>query len=638
MNFYSTTKDNSTTKNNSTTKDNSFNRSCIIYQGGVCSEYLSNETKFSNSTGLRYVDYKLGVDKTNDAFIRFLKAANSTGGSTTCKNYLFLSLCRFGIPNCFNDKYPLKVCREDCEFVFKECKEHFSKFIGAANYIAIVDELNFEHLAIPQNCNDFLYSYDNSSCQYVFDWIDRSRPLKKKSFRIKVFFIPIIALIVLLIMIVITILLRRKCTKKKRKGEQKVSFQELNTMTSIRDHIRENAFNNNPLQELLASVEPGEIIQYPLDCVEYIRDLGEGQFGKVFQGRIHGVVKEEESTDVAVKCLKQGSSLQVLEAFNKEVKLMSALKHSNILRLLAVSTEEEPYCMIFEFMENGDLNEYLRKNKDTAMLSDSDLITICKHIASGMNHLASKKFVHRDLATRNCLVGKDLLVKIADFGMSRDIYHSDYYRVGGEALLPIRWMPPEAILYGKFTVATDIFSFGVTMWEVFTFGMQPFYGYTNEEVVEFIKKGVLLPMPDDCPQWIYEIMIKCWKHDPEERILFADILKLLKGQFIDHELPNQEDCNVLPSCHETYDSVPNRGMQECSTYDTVHSSKDVEPHFSEKNLYYNNTAIEESSDCKGIIVQDICSGNTSPQGPSYYNITKIDKALLTPHYHNLPTC
>ncbi|XP_065652140.1 tyrosine-protein kinase transmembrane receptor Ror isoform X4 [Hydra vulgaris] len=408
-------------------------------------------------------------------------------------------------------------------------------------------------------------------------------------------------------------------------------------MTSIRDHIRENAFNNNPLQELLASVEPGEIIQYPLDCVEYIRDLGEGQFGKVFQGRIHGVVKEEESTDVAVKCLKQGSSLQVLEAFNKEVILMSALKHSNILRLLAVSTEEEPYCMIFEFMENGDLNEYLRKNKGTEILSDSDLITICKHIASGMNHLASKKFVHRDLATRNCLVGKDLLVKIADFGMSRDIYHSDYYRVGGEALLPIRWMPPEAILYGKFTVATDIFSFGVTMWEVFTFGMQPFYGYTNEEVVEFIKKGVLLPMPDDCPQWIYEIMIKCWKHDPEERILFADILKLLKGQFIDNE-EDQEDCNVLPSSHETYDSVPNRGMQECSTYDTVHRSKDVEPHFSEKNLYYNNTAIEELSDCKGIIVKDICSGNTSPQGPSYYNITKADNALLTPHYHNLPTC
>jgi len=332
---------------------------------------------------------------------------------------------------------------------------------------------------------------------------------------------------------------RRAVGKQKLKEEEEKKDMELfTTITTVRDRIRQDSMPN-PLIAALSQLSPDQKPpQCRLDRMEYVRDLGQGQFGKVYQGR-YKITENAEDTSVAVKMLKEGSSTEAKESFVQEVTLMSVLQHENILKLLAVSIEEEPFCMVFEFMSNGDLNQYLRKydpenidGMDKAPLSTDVLMDMAIQIAKGMEYLALKRFVHRDLATRNCLVGDRNVVKIADFGMSRDVYESDYYRVGGAVMLPIRWMPPEALIYGRFTVESDVYSYGVLLWEIFTYALQPFYGYSNDEVVKFIRKGVILPKPDVCPEEIYEnIMTKCWYKEPEKRLNFTEIYKRLEGDY-----------------------------------------------------------------------------------------------------------
>lgn len=149
-------------------------------------------------------------------------------------------------------------------------------------------------------------------------------------------------------------------------------------------------------------------------------------------------------------------------------------------------------------------------------------------IADGMAYISQKKFVHRDLASRNCMVAGDLTVKIGDFGLTRDVYESDYYRRGWKGLMPVRWMAPESLIDGIFTTKSDVFSFGVVLWEIVTFAEQPYRGLSNEEVVTCIADGRILTQPsENCPDDIYAMMLKCWQFRPDDRITFVEIINEL---------------------------------------------------------------------------------------------------------------
>ncbi|XP_059622475.1 tyrosine-protein kinase transmembrane receptor Ror [Phlebotomus argentipes] len=271
--------------------------------------------------------------------------------------------------------------------------------------------------------------------------------------------------------------------------------------------------------------------QYTLQDVRFVEELGEGAFGKVYKGEL--TQSNGEKIFVAVKALKENASAKTQGDFKREIELISDLKHDNIVCILGVVLKEEPLCMLFEYMTQGDLHEFLIANSpnEGKNLTQVQFLSIAMQICDGMEYLAGHHYVHRDLAARNCLVGDALTVKISDFGLSRDIYSSDYYRVQSKSLLPVRWMPSESILYGKFTTESDVWSFGVVLWEIYSYGLQPYYGYSNQEVISMVRARQLLPCPEACPSPVYSLMVECWHEQAVRRPSFPEIGHRLKIWF-----------------------------------------------------------------------------------------------------------
>ena len=291
-----------------------------------------------------------------------------------------------------------------------------------------------------------------------------------------------------------------------------------------------------------------EILKVDVDNIREIRELGTGLFGKVILAETVGLSPKDlkmsesdedksKSTLVAVKKLKSDAPNDTKESFEKEVKFMSKLNDRNVIRILGVCYEDAPFIML-EYMEKGDLNQYLQKFKvlsttdseSQGQIATSTLVHITTQIASAMKYLTSRNFVHRDLAARNCLVGPNYLVKISDFGMSRSLYASHYYRIHGRFALPVRWMSFECF-YGKFSQKSDVWAFGVTTWEIFTLAKeQPYNDMSDKQVVDDAIKGKnrkLLARPYMCPIKVYEIMLKCWEHNTKQRATFEELFQLL---------------------------------------------------------------------------------------------------------------
>ena len=227
-------------------------------------------------------------------------------------------------------------------------------------------------------------------------------------------------------------------------------------------------------------------------------------------------------------------------------------------------------CLMFEYMAHGDLNEYLRRQApgqqhqnqslsqpslaarrslssettetDACPLSCLDQLYISEQVAAGMAYLSERKFVHRDLATRNCLVGEGMEVKIADFGLSRNIYSADYYKANENDAIPIRWMPPESIFYNRYTSESDVWAYGVVLWEIFSHGMQPYYGMAHEEVIYYVRDGNILARPgDDCPAELYNLMRLCWSTHPTDRPSFPSIHRILERMHETVAQPEEEE-------------------------------------------------------------------------------------------------
>ncbi|KAL0969240.1 hypothetical protein UPYG_G00224370 [Umbra pygmaea] len=269
--------------------------------------------------------------------------------------------------------------------------------------------------------------------------------------------------------------------------------------------------------------------EIPRESLKMERRLGAGQFGEVWMGLYNN------NRRVAIKNLKAGT--MSMSAFLDEANLMKTLTHARLVRLFAVVTQE-PIYIVTEYMENGALVDFL-KSPEGSMLPIHTLIDMSSQVADGMAYIESKNYIHRDLRAANILVNEELICKIADFGLARLIEDNEYTAREG-AKFPIKWTAPEAINFGTFSIKSDVWSFGILLTEIVTYGRIPYPGMSNPEVIQNLERGYRMPRPDNCPEDLYNIMHLCWKDNPENRPTFEYLRSVLEDFFTATEGQYQE--------------------------------------------------------------------------------------------------
>ncbi|XP_040823051.1 ephrin type-A receptor 5 isoform X9 [Ochotona curzoniae] len=298
---------------------------------------------------------------------------------------------------------------------------------------------------------------------------------------------------------------------------------EFETMTfklpGVRTYIDPHTYEdpNQAVHEFAKEIEAS--------CITIERVIGAGEFGEVCSGRLKLPGKRE--LPVAIKTLKVGYTEKQRKDFLGEASIMGQFDHPNIIHLEGVVTKSKPVMIVTEYMENGSLDTFLKKND--GQFTVIQLVGMLRGIAAGMKYLSDMGYVHRDLAARNILINSNLVCKVSDFGLSRvleDDPEAAYTtRLGGK--IPIRWTAPEAIAFRKFTSASDVWSYGIVMWEVVSYGERPYWEMTNQDVIKAVEEGYRLPSPMDCPAALYQLMLDCWQKDRNSRPKFDEIVNML---------------------------------------------------------------------------------------------------------------
>uniref|UniRef100_A0A1A8NP91 Fibroblast growth factor receptor n=1 Tax=Nothobranchius pienaari TaxID=704102 RepID=A0A1A8NP91_9TELE len=360
------------------------------------------------------------------------------------------------------------------------------------------------------------------------------------------------------------------------------SSSSMNSSTPlVRITTRRSSAHDEPIPEYDLPEDPRW--EFPRDRLTLGKPLGEGCFGQVVMAEALGIDKDKpkEAVTVAVKMLKDDATEKDLSDLVSEMEMMKMIgKHKNIINLLGACTQDGPLYVIVEYASKGNLREYLRARRppgmeysyDIARVSDEqltfkDLVSCTYQVARGMEYLASQKCIHRDLAARNVLVTESNVMKIADFGLARDVHNIDYYKKTTNGRLPVKWMAPEALFDRVYTHQSDVWSFGVLMWEIFTLGGSPYPGIPVEELFKLLKEGHRMDKPGNCTNELYMMMKDCWHAISSQRPTFKQLVEDLdriltlstNEEYLDLCAPTEQYSPSFPdtrsSCSSGDDSV-----------------------------------------------------------------------------------
>jgi len=302
---------------------------------------------------------------------------------------------------------------------------------------------------------------------------------------------------------------------------------EGNSYTSIVDMIE----YYHTYQLSLKKEKPGLLLKNPIcrdkwlishDDVDIYEQLGQGNFGTVHRGFV-----KSKNVFVAVKTCREAVDITTRQKFLAEAKILKGYSHPNVVQLIGVCTSREPIYILMELVNGGDLKKFIETNSQ--MLTSSHLLKITADACAGLAYLESMKCIHRDVAARNCLVNQPgMTIKITDFGMSREEEDGVYTVSGRLRAVPMKWTAPEAMNYGKFTHSSDVWSFGVMCWEIFTYGMQPYPGLTNAQAREYVEQGNRMENPPNCSREFYDkVLTQCWRYNADQRPSFSELLQII---------------------------------------------------------------------------------------------------------------
>ncbi|CAG5896987.1 ephrin type-B receptor 3 [Menidia menidia] len=342
-----------------------------------------------------------------------------------------------------------------------------------------------------------------------------------------------------LVVIVALVVIAVVCLKKQRSGSELEYTEKLQQYISPGVKVYIDPFTyedpNDAIHEFAKEID--------ISCVKIEEVIGAGEFGEVCRGRLKQPGRREMV--VAIKTLKAGYTERQRRDFLAEASIMGQFDHPNVIRLEGVLTRSCPVLIITEFMENGALDSFLRLNDGRFTMTQ--LVGMLRGIAAGMKYLSDMNYVHRDLAARNILVNSNLVCKVSDFGLSRfldDTSADPTYTSSLGGKIPIRWTAPEAIAFRKFTSASDVWSYGIVMWEVVSYGERPYWDMSNQDVMTAVEQDYRLPPPMDCPMVLHQLMLECWMKERNLRPKFSRIVSTL-----DKLLRNAASLKVVTSTY-----------------------------------------------------------------------------------------